>query len=287
MKKNYLQKMCFVFCALSILIFLFQITSCKYALHEAFYRDNAVNERAAKVASVATPVTATSSSYKVAIITDVHFGASHGERYEDKFLEWLSKEKPAFVICLGDVMDHGLSEEGEEYKNFADKIKNICGSEVYTVVGNHDLYNSGWNVYRKKIFPYTSLYHFKTEKFSWYFIDSATAYLGDAQMSALADAMKKDASPKIVLSHVPVYSTSKILPVGYFLMQDTEEGDALVTLFAKTNVKLVLEGHTHKNEKVDIKNFTLYNVPGLLDAHNWALMTIDETNATFEIELAN
>lgn len=256
--------------------------SCNFALHEAFYRDGEVNIRSSSIAEISSPVVP--SKFKVAIITDVHFGATKYARYENQFLSWLNQTMPDFVICLGDVSEHGLSNEIEAYSEFVDKIKSVCGGEVYTIVGNHDLYNSGWNFFSEKIFPQTSLYHFSTQKFSWYFIDTSSGYLGEKQMSALKNAMRKDSLPKIVSSHIPIYFRDVIMPD---MLQDTEEADELITLFSKENVRLVLEGHTHEHERRNWKNMILYNVPGFLELHQWALLTVDEASGTFDIELVN
>lgn len=265
-----------VFCFAAIFL-----SSCEYGLDEAFFRENNVNLRSSILSRVDAP-SGLPSVYKVAVITDVHFGAIK-ERFDERFFAWLRSTKPAFVVCLGDVMEHGLESEGEAYKEFSAKVKAICGNEIYTIVGNHDLYNSGWDVFRDKIFPHTSFYNFRTQKFSWYFIDSASGFIGNGQMTSLRRAMSQDSFPKIVLTHIPVYSSLSAL--GYFSMQNTKESDMLISLFAANKVKIVLEGHTHKYEKIDIDDYSLYNVPGYLSAESWAVLTVDENNGTVRAEI--
>lgn len=274
----------FVFMVFTFILFFPILFSCNFALYEAFYRDGEVNIRAASLKEMPVPTPALSQKFKVAIITDIHFGSSKYARIENEFLSWLNQTMPDFVICLGDVSEHGLSNEIEAYSEFVDKIKAVCGREVYTIVGNHDLYNSGWNFFSEKIFPHTSLYHFSTQKFSWYFIDNASGYLGEKQMNVLKNAMRKDSLPKIVSSHIPIYFRDVIMPD---MLQDTEEADELITLFSKENVRLVLEGHTHEHERRNLKNMILYNVPGFLELHQWALLSVDEASGTFDIELVN
>ncbi len=61
----------------------------------------------------------------------------------------------------------------------------------------------------------------------------------------------------------------------------------LLTLFAKSNVKLVLNGHIHKAYKNYFNNCIELTVPSITSENKWMVITIDEQNANIKEELIN
>ncbi len=157
---------CLLTAALSI-----STVSCNYGLNEAFGRKNMVYERAVNMTELRDEATqnltdflSDKKKYTILIISDLHFGRdahkrrkTHAEA-EDSLCEWIERQKADdkltdFCICLGDIADHGKEAEYEGYVNLVQRIKATGIRNVYTVVGNHDLYNSGWRHYSTKIYP--------------------------------------------------------------------------------------------------------------------------------------
>mgnify|MGYP002512662344 CR=1 FL=1 len=177
-----------------ILLSIFMFFSCSYGLDEFFYRDGVVNSRARSLLSLPSsevPEVPSDADYDFWLITDVHFGGEHGkktgERKDQQFIQKImdlpQSKRPYFIVCLGDVAEHGKPGEYRNYRKFTDQIAEIpnpLGNPIvtYSIVGNHDLYNSGWESYRKYVYPYTSFYVFQTHGISWYFIDSGSGSLG-------------------------------------------------------------------------------------------------------------
>jgi 3',5'-cyclic-AMP phosphodiesterase len=257
------------------------LSSCAYGLYNFFGREDTVRARAESLVQLAAPATVLKSdtSYTVAVITDVHFGADKSRDVDDAFLFWLAEMKaqsslPKFVLCLGDVAEHGFESEMKDYNAFCGKIREY-GPEVYSVLGNHDLYNNGWQHWKKIVYPGTSFYHFRTNKFSWYFLDTGNGTLGAYQYSILIDALESDSAPKVICMHYPVYAHGKF----YFCLQDSVERNLLISYFADNNVKLLLDGHTHEYNYTDL-GFIEYNVPGFLEKEKWALVAVNETTGT-------
>lgn len=271
-------------------------SSCAYGYQDVFYRSNNVTARThhgqlyeLTLEEGAPNIGEADSVYTVAIFTDIHFGKTGHERHEQDFLDWLLELKdqnqlPKFTICLGDIADHGYESEFENYNKFTAQIEEITGSKVFNVLGNHDLYNDGWRFYHKLIYPNASFYHFKTTNFSWYFIDNASGSLGTSQYNSIKNSFENDSSPKIILAHIPFYGNPNFY-FGNFAMQNTDETDKLITLFAKNNVKYFVAGHTHHYYKNSFDSFTELSVPSILNFKTWALFTIDEKNGTVKEEI--
>lgn len=289
-----------IFTVSLLLLTAFTFISCEYAVLEGFYRKHNVSERAASLYSLpdsdAPDPTLAKGKYFVAAFSDIHLYTSKstlGDR--DPFKEGLKDQLtalkelsdanptknlfPKFTLCLGDIADHGTESEYVEYKTFTDELKTDLNLVTYNVLGNHDLYNTGWEPYEKLVYPYKSFYRFNTEKFSWYVLDSASGSLGPAQLKILEEACKEDARPKIFLMHCPMYG-DWTLNMGYFTLQNSYESDRLITLAQNSNVKLVMEGHTHKYNEHQIGNFVEHTVSSLRAEHEWTLLFVNEDDAS-------
>ena len=293
----------FLFCPL--MMFFSSCNCSSYGLEEFLYRTNAVVNRAEKLWNLSSPLIANSEDtaifskvsgkkFSVLIMTDVHFGGenngNNGARQDTLFLSWLENYKslmesagtpelyPSFAICLGDVAEHGYEEEFIRYQVFTslmntEKYGNI---KTFNVVGNHDLYNSGWNYYSAHCYPHVSLYKFRTGAISWYFVDSASGSLGDSQFNTIERDMKYEeyGRKKLVFTHVPAYAGG----LFYFVLQNSEERNKFISLLAAENTIALVDGHTHKEITSNL-GFTEYNLPGYLEKRGFAIMTVDETNA--------
>lgn len=221
--------------------------------------------------------------YSFVIITDVHFGSKRTEEsnVDADFLNWISQrfdsfkdsnpEKvPRFILNLGDTADGGHDSEFKDYLEFENKIKAIAKEKIgdsdykiYSILGNHDLYNNGVTGYAKYCFPYISSYFFNLDSdssdsipgFSFYFLDTANGTLGKNQLDDFKDKTSSDPCPKIILSHYPVYAGAED-PVAILMrIQNSMERNTLLTYFSRYNVKHVYDGHIHKSFWFDFKKF--------------------------------
>ena len=263
-------------------------TSCEYGLNEFLYRKNTVDQRANTIYEIPAdekPVIPESGSYTVVLISDVHFGAEKPTkpRKDDKFFAEIDNmsNKPAFALCLGDIAEHGYESEMESFiKEIVEPLKDKYGIPTYTVVGNHDLYNSGWYSFKKHIYPKTSFYHFTTKNFSWYFLDTASDTLGNHQYFAMEKAMREDPNPKLVFSHIPFYSGDRF----YFKMQNSAERNKVISTFARNNVKGIFSGHTHIEDISVLGPLTEYTAGGYFATGAWMILTINEEDASCAVE---
>ncbi len=286
-----------IFTVLSLIITVTAL-SCNFGVKEVFYRNEPINKRAVSVKLlqdegtqnlIAALNAETDKIYSILIITDIHFGRFRPDRNDDLLISWIGSlsEKPKFCICLGDIADHGKENEFKDYNRLEQRIKDAGIQYVYNILGNHDLYNSGWRFYEQYCYPNTSCYYFSTDRFSFYFLDTASGSLGKKQMADLKTKLAADPKPKIVSSHYPIYANCDPF-TGYFSLQDTKESDTLISLCVKNNVKLFLDGHTHRYFKNQMKGFLEFNVPSELCTNQWALITVNENDGTIQAaELIN
>lgn len=270
-----------------------------YDLSEALYRHWNVNKRAKSLKILDSEKTineiTSDDEYDVLIFTDVHFGnennGRNGKRREKEWFEKLTEinsstnqtiiENVRFAICLGDIADHGLVKETLRFKEEIEKELEKFNIKTYNIVGNHDLYNSGWNQWSENLNPGTSFYKFSTQSFSWYFIDSASGTIGSYQFDSLLSDMKNDDKIKFVFSHIPIYAEN----FTYFVMQDSEERNKLISCCAKYNIQAFIAGHTHYKFQTDLGKFVEYTIPSFLEKYAYAILHVNEKEKTFSIKI--
>lgn len=281
-----------------------QIRMNEYKLTEGFYRLMKVERRATSLLTLKNEddinSIASDEEYDVLIITDVHVGnenhGKNGPRRESEWIEHIQQVREdgtrivdtvRFALCLGDVAEHGGRDECDRFNSTVkDPLLNIktakCpnGIKLYNIVGNHDLYNSGWQNWADTMYPNTSFYKFETPTFSWYFLDSASGTLGGYQYDALSEAMNADPKTKLVFSHVPIYAADFF----YFTMQNTEERNRLIALCADTKAQKFVDGHTHDDRFSDFGLFTEHNLPGFLERYGYGILHVNEKEGTTSVK---
>ena len=232
-------------------------TGCKFGLQEIFWRADPVDRRSKELVKLTDSELSFKSGifpqqYDCLLITDVHFGNDHYSVHQDAFFKSLEEYKAEhsspsdpqilFCIALGDIADHGRAAEFDRYEAFQKRITTEAGLPVYNVVGNHDLYNSGWKLWEKACFPHKSAYYFETKNFEWYFVDTANGTLGRPQFYDLKAKVQSSSKPKFIFTHYPLYGNA----IQYFSLSNPRERAELISLCAQNNVKMYCAGHYHR-----------------------------------------
>ena len=245
---------------LFVVLFALALSSCKYGFYLALFDEDDVDERTSSLKKL-SDLSFDADVFSFVIVSDVHFGSS-ASRDNAAFFEWYKnalesaevEKKPRFLVCLGDSADKGYKSEFEEYNEFLREIESMESSywgksiKSLTILGNHDLYNNGWENWKAQVYPYTAYYSLVLNgksggSVSLFFLDSANGTLGVDQLESLESEICADVNPKIVFSHYPVYAGGNLL----MTLQDTTERSLLLTWFSKNNVRYVFAGHAHKN----------------------------------------
>lgn len=189
------------------------------------------------------------------------------------------KAKPDFALLGGDLVfdaaDQSLERARKVYGLWTETVKRL-EMPVHATIGNHDLFGTGpkagvdratggWGkkMFEEKIGP---RYH-SFDHQGWHFIilDSIEitpegSFRGMVDAEQLAwletDVQKAKGKPTVALVHIPLLSAApKILnysgPATDRIIV-ANANDVLAILF-KTDLRMVLQGHTHICEKVEYK----------------------------------
>lgn len=287
-----------------LLAFLF--ASCNYGPYIFEFAEESVESRASTINSLPeedspdTTVFASPTKYSFLVMSDIHIGAEFANPKTDKFLEWFKNQladedvskRPLFAISLGDNADGGHADEYDRYNELIAEMKKIASEAgipnftFYSTIGNHDLYNNGWEEFKKRVYPHKSAYKFfvknpNGKEWSFYVLDSANGTFGESQRAAVKSEFARDENPKLVFTHYPIYAGG----ITIYTIQDTFERNVMLTLFQKSNVKHVFEGHAHKNFSFDYGTWKETVTPSFSFNNTFRLVTIDTEKETVETKL--
>lgn len=289
---------------LSAILFAFAFSACEFGSPLYLYGGTSVDSRSRKIKNLQgadiPQIEGNPEKYSFVILTDAHFGTEKVERREKEFLQKLDsllqgELPPRFIVNLGDTLNAGRESEADLFnatsQSWREKAaeKGAARFKVYSILGNHDLYNGGWKFWEEKIWPCFSYYKFFVNAssggngFWFYFLDSANGTLGASQLEDLEKNLAADAGAKIVFCHYPVFDEQN--GQYHFALGDTMERNKLLAIFARHNVKWVFTGHTHNYGEHDFGKFVEVIVPSYVFKKKFALVTVDEASGKVEYEI--
>lgn len=191
-----------------------------------------------------SPDVSSDTSFKFLIIADTHYyqtQPNYIKKIEEKRKEW----GISFIVVLGDIVQNGYKEAYDLAKDDFDKSK----IPIYPIIGNHDIFNNGWNIYKKVMGR--SIYNFTIGKTLFIFIDTANGTLGSYQKDWLEKRLDDSNHDNIfVFSH---YSPTDQEWQTYVEWSYPEERYYLIDLFDKQNVDYMFCGHLHNNDRKKIR----------------------------------
>ncbi len=236
-------------------------------------------------------------------ITFTAIGSTHSgidSQYTDTFLLWgdanhkdavaeMAKLQPDLYLHLGDMIDSAYQEttKPEEWDQFFETEKPIMDiARIYPAIGNHEMYFSGDHTYFNRFKGEEHLVDFLTDEnkprysfdagyahFTSLWLDYDAVFtpegedvINSEQYAWLEDDLKNTQKPwKIVMVHISLYSASAVQEdYGYGLEEVREK---LQELFTEYKVDLVLSGHDHYYERVEINGVTYITTGGGCNLH--------------------
>jgi len=171
-------------------------------------------------------------------------------------IKWIIKFKPAFLLNSGDLVEDGTKPD--QWGAFWDIVEPFArDAYYYPVLGNHERDSE---IY----FKYFDLpdngkdgryYSFTYSNVLVVGLDYDELLSGDQKNWLIKQLKASDADFKIVVFHIPLYSSGK-RPPNVFLRK------IYVPIFKKYGVQLVLNGHDHFYERSVDSNGIQYVVTG-------------------------
>jgi len=180
--------------------------------------------------------------------SDIHITEGHDD-FMDRLGFYADRVGAELVLHSGDCVDQGLDSG---YQKWTRRIDGNIPVPLFSAIGNHDLYNDGWDLYKKYIGP--SVFRFEYGPCEFIFIDAAAGTLGEDQMHWLEKMLHnyEGRNPaRFVLGHYPIYEGEVQTPAS---MGNTQERMMLTSLFDDYNVDYYLCGHKHTGFEDEVRD---------------------------------
>ena len=182
----------------------------------------------AVVVSMGQAASAEEPAFRFAAIADTHIAHPLDMVRFRRFLYTLRKEKPDFLLILGDACGHA--------PEYLPQIKNVCdtsGLKVHVIPGNHDdnyARNPEW--FTRGFGPT----HYSFDHKGYHFVMNWSQSQPIEWLKKDLAAVKAD-TPIVFCQHYPPGD------------KDAEEAEPWTTLRKHPNAKLILAGHRHRHRE--------------------------------------
>jgi len=235
----------------------------------------------------------------IVFLTDIHVQPERNaiEGFK-KAIQKVNELKPDYVITGGDLIFDALAvsfERADSLFNIYNELIKQIKAPVYNTMGNHDIL--GWyekgGVSREHKFFGKKLYQSKIGK-TYYSVDlngikllvldsieelpekgKYYGYVNEEQLNWLKNELSKtDTNTTIIIStHIPLLTTFSQIRNGSMAANErglvVENSKDVLDLFKRHNLRLVLQGHLHIYEDINIQNKIRFITGGAVSARWW------------------
>lgn len=235
----------------------------------------------------------------IAFLTDIH--VQHEQNAIEGFKKAINKVNelnPDYVITGGDLIFDALAvsfERADSLFNIYNELIKQIKAPVYNTIGNHEIF--GWyeksGVSRDHEFFGKKLYQSKLGKTFYsanlggiklFVLDSIEevpekgryyGYVNEEQLNWLKDELSKTdtLTPIILTTHIPLLTTFSQIRNGSMAANErglvVENSKDVFDLFKRHNLRLVLQGHLHMYEDINIQNKIRIITGGAVSARWW------------------
>ena len=241
-----------------------------------------------------------SKDFSFAFLTDIHLQPRRNSVGGfEQAIDTLNKLNPEFVLTGGDLVEHGPMAQADTMFQIYKKTCEQIEAPVYNTIGNHDCFNfkkygkdenANMEDWKKMYKKYVGDTYYSFDHNGWHFmvLDALSiskdesgniieniSIIDSAQMAWMkSDLAKVDASTPIVLStHIPFINSRLSWYAGFEnpLLRHMAINNRykVLKLFENYNLKLVLQGHLHNLDDINIHNKVRFISGGAVSANWW------------------
>lgn len=235
----------------------------------------------------------------IAFLTDIHVQPERNaiEGFK-KAIQKVNEINPDYVITGGDLIFDALAvnfERADSLFNIYKELVKLIKAPVYNTMGNHEIF--GWyeksgvprdhKYFGKKLFEAKigkTYYAADLKHVKLFVLDSIEelpekgryyGYVNKEQLNWLKNELSKTDTSAflIVVSHIPLLTSFSQIRNGSMAANDrglvVENSKEVLDLFKRHNLRLVLQGHLHFYEDINIQNRIRFITGGAVSARWW------------------
>lgn len=235
----------------------------------------------------------------IAFLTDIHVQPERNaiEGFK-KAIQKVNEINPDYVITGGDLIFDALAvnfERADSLFNIYNELVKLIKAPVYNTMGNHEIF--GWyeksgvprdhKYFGKKLFEAKigkTFYSVDLKHIKLFVLDSIEelpekgryyGYVNEDQLNWLKNELNKTDTSAflIVVSHIPLLTSFSQIRNGSMAANDrglvVENSKEVLDLFKRHNLRLVLQGHLHFYEDINIQNRIRFITGGAVSSRWW------------------
>ncbi|NPV10874.1 MAG: hypothetical protein HPY57_03695 [Ignavibacteria bacterium] len=235
----------------------------------------------------------------IAFLTDIHVQPERNaiEGFK-KAIQKVNEINPDYVITGGDLIFDALAvnfERADSLFNIYNELVKLIKAPVYNTMGNHEIF--GWyeksgvprehKYFGKKLFEAKvgkTYYAADLKHVKLFVLDSIEelpekgryyGYVNEDQLNWLKNELSKTDTSTflIVVSHIPLLTSFSQIRNGSMAANDrglvVENSKEVLDLFKRHNLRLVLQGHLHFYEDINIQNRIRFITGGAVSSRWW------------------
>ena len=254
------------------------LSSCeKFEMRGFFIPYENVNERFKQssewnLQNGAPEISVSQSNYKIYSMGDSHIGST---KNLDKFFKDAIAEKSTAAVLAGDI----TTGHKEDYDVLSEHLPSKDSLMYFAIAGNHDLYFDGWKQFYSVLGSSSYFFVVNTPDESDLFIclDTGSGTLGNNQFEWLKNLLKTSRENFrycTIFSHTNLFRLRPTTSTNPMV----EELHALMDLFLRYDVNMVVTGHDHKRNTAVLGNTTHIIMDALQDVNDNASYLILSVN---------
>jgi predicted phosphodiesterase len=233
------------------------------------------------MAQTKTPYLGSSYSFIVAADTHIKEGGTppdYGERYAQLRKRLLPSDR--FIVITGDCTDVGNRAQIKKFRTISENM----GRPFYPVLGNHDIYHSGFSNWKELIG--SSVYRIDGDSAMLLMLDSANGTLGARQINWVKKNMAaRNPGQKniFVFSHMNLFTAETFSFNSLEQLTDIRERARLLSLFSG-KADMVFTGHTHLRVINKVGGVAYISVDVFRDTGAFVRVYVDGGNIRYTFE---
>ncbi len=225
-----------------------------------------------------TEINISQETYAINVMGDSHVG---GTENLDTFLKNSQDEHVPAMVMVGDL----TTGNEKDYDVFSEHLSAIDTMKYFAMVGNHDLFFSGWKHFYSLFGSSSYFFAINTPSQSDLFIclDTGGGTLGDLQLDWFKQLLETSRNN---YRYCTVFTHNNILRFRVIGSTNpmVEEIQVLMDLFLRYDVNMVVTAHDHKRNTDHLGNTTHIIMDSLEDANDkasYVKLTINDDTIDF------
>jgi 3',5'-cyclic AMP phosphodiesterase CpdA len=211
-------------------------------------------------------------TYSFLVVSDTHIKG--GNAFGLERLKDIVTASDKFAVITGDITQNGKREDVQKFIEIGNSLGILC----YPVIGNHDIYFGDWSIWRELIGSTRYRVDSPSSTTSLFFLDTANAFFGVAQLDWLENELKTAKRHVFVFTHTNFFVDNM---ADLQAETDIRERARILSLL-KGRVDTVFTGHIHKRMQKTIGGVQYVTLEDYRNKSTYCRVTVSSSGISYD-----